>query len=87
MKLAMLSVFLALPLLCGCALTAEETRVIANEVRQETHADGTPLTPAEIEARIKEKGAEKKKNKGWGIALVLLQTGLMIVGSLGKKVV
>lgn len=78
---------LACIMFAGCALTPEETRTIANEVRQETHADGTPLTPAEIEERIKEKGAEKKKNKGWGIALTLLQVAIMVGSSLTKKAV
>jgi len=80
-------IILACVLLVGCALTPEETRTIAAEVRSETHEDGTPLTPAEIETRIKEKGAEKKKNKGWGIALTLLQVAIMVGSSLTKKAV
>lgn len=86
-KMIGIAVLASVAMLSGCALTPEERRDIANEVRTETHDDGTPLTPEEKAKRIEEKGAEKKKNKGWGVALTLLQAAIMIGSSLTKKAV
>lgn len=87
MKLAMLSCFLALPLLCGCGLTSEERRDVALQVAAEVHADGTPLTPAEREVLIAKYGAEKKESKGLDFLSGLIPLALSLGMSLVKKAV